>query len=186
MEEVPIVSNAQEDDSATITIFSPETPISRLGFSQRSLNALTKSGYNTVALLLTLDEDALRAIENFGKKSVKEIRIVQERLQRQTKTMVDDRLENMNIPDCRFVYTKEISKNWQGVPLTSTAVVIALIGSTRTETGLTVRCVLDENEYETGLKVADDDFGKINISAAAFHGEWNYTISPNNQSGNVI
>jgi hypothetical protein len=74
-----------------------------------------------------------------------------------------------------------VSKNWQGIPLTSRAVVVALIGSTRTETGLSVRCVLDEKEYETGLKVTDDDFGKINISPATFHGEWNYTISPNNK-----
>jgi hypothetical protein len=65
--------------------------------------------------------------------------------------------------------------------LTSRAIVVALIGSTRTERGLSVRCVLDEKEYETGLKVADEDFDKINISPAAFHGEWNYTISPNNQ-----
>jgi hypothetical protein len=55
--------------------------------------------------------------------------------------------------------------------LTSTALVVALIGSTRTETGLTVTCVLDENEYETGSKITDDDFDTINISVAAFHGE---------------
>jgi hypothetical protein len=71
-----------------------------------------------------------------------------------------------------------ISKNWQGIPLIITAVVLALIGSTRTEAGLTVTCVLDENEYETGLKVADEDFDRINISPANFHGEWNYSISP--------
>jgi hypothetical protein len=33
--------------------------------------------------------------------------------------------------------------------------VAALIGLTRTERGLSVRCVFDEKEYETGLKVAD-------------------------------
>jgi hypothetical protein len=100
-------SNVQEDISSTVASFSPETPISRLGFSQRSFKALTKNGYNTVALLLTLDEDALRAVENLGKKNIKEIRIVQEQLRRQTKAAVDDRLENMNVPDCRFIYTRE-------------------------------------------------------------------------------
>jgi DNA-directed RNA polymerase alpha subunit len=89
MKEVSIVPNAQEDVPVVITIFSPETPISRLGFSQRSFRALTKNGYNTVTRLLTLDEEALGAIENLGKKSIKEIRIVQEQLQRQTKTVVD-------------------------------------------------------------------------------------------------
>jgi hypothetical protein len=107
MEEVPIVPNVQEGILPAIASFSPETPISRLGFSQRSFKALTKSGYNTIALLLTLDEKALEAIENLGKKSIKEIRIVQEQLQQQTKTAVDDRLENMNVPDCRFIYTRE-------------------------------------------------------------------------------
>jgi hypothetical protein len=38
--------------------------------------------------------------------------------------------------------------------------------------------VLDENTYAKGTKIADDDFAKINIHNAAFHGEWNYTIRP--------
>jgi transcriptional regulator with XRE-family HTH domain len=107
MKEVPIVPNIQGDVPVAVTIFSPETPISRLGFSQRSFKALTKNGYNTVALLLTLDEEALETIKNLGKKSIKEIRIVQKRLQRQTKIAVDDHLKNMNVPDCRFVYARE-------------------------------------------------------------------------------
>jgi hypothetical protein len=39
--------------------------------------------------------------------------------------------------------------------------------------------VLDETHYETGLKVTDKDFEKINITCANFHGKWNYSISPN-------
>ncbi|MDR1471324.1 MAG: ISAzo13 family transposase, partial [Synergistaceae bacterium] len=35
-----------------------------------------------------------------------------------------------------------ISKNWQGIPLTNTALVVSLIGTTSTSTGLTVTCVL--------------------------------------------
>ncbi|MDR0585083.1 MAG: hypothetical protein LBG57_12180, partial [Treponema sp.] len=107
MEEVPIVPNAQENVPLAIANFSPETPISRLGFSQRSFKALTKNGYDTVAKVLILNVEAFGAIVNLGKKSIKEIRIVQEQLQRQTKTVVTDRLENMNIPDCRFIYTRE-------------------------------------------------------------------------------
>jgi transcriptional regulator with XRE-family HTH domain len=107
MKEVAIIPNVHKDAPSAIVFFSPETPISRLGFSYRSFKALTKNGYNTVALLLSLDEEALGAIENLGRKSIKEIRIVQEQLQRQTKTAVNDRLENMSIPDCRFIYTRE-------------------------------------------------------------------------------
>jgi hypothetical protein len=59
------------------------------------------------------------------------------------------------------------------------ALVVSLIGTTTTSAGLTVTCVLDEFVYETGIKISDEDFGKINITNAAFHGEWNYTISPN-------
>ncbi|MDR2363459.1 MAG: ISAzo13 family transposase, partial [Spirochaetaceae bacterium] len=72
-----------------------------------------------------------------------------------------------------------ISKNWRGVPLTSTALVVSLIGATTTSSGLTVTCVLDESEYETGIKISDEAFSEINITNADFHGEWNYTISTN-------
>jgi hypothetical protein len=71
-----------------------------------------------------------------------------------------------------------ISKNRQGIPLISAAVVVALIGATKTEKGLTVTCVLDEATYEKGLKVTEDDFAAILIVPADFHGEWNYKISP--------
>jgi len=71
-----------------------------------------------------------------------------------------------------------ISKNWQGIPLVSAAVIVSLIGATKTNKGLSVTCVLDEAVYEKGIKVSDDEFDSINISTATFHGEWNYTISP--------
>jgi hypothetical protein len=71
-----------------------------------------------------------------------------------------------------------ISKNWQGQPLLSVAVIVSLIGSTRTSQGLSVDCVVDSNTYERGVKVADEVFDAINIAPHEFHGEWNYTISP--------
>ena len=73
-----------------------------------------------------------------------------------------------------------ISKNWQGIPLTSTALVVSLIGATSTSTGLMVTCVLDESEYQAGIKISNEEYSSINISATDFHGEWNYTISNNN------
>lgn len=69
-----------------------------------------------------------------------------------------------------------ISKNWQGIPLESTSVIVNLIGSTTTTKGLSIRCVIDENIYNKGIEVTDDEFNSINISKDTFHGDWNYTI----------
>ena len=71
-----------------------------------------------------------------------------------------------------------ISLNWRGKPLTSYEVVVKLIGSTTTASGLKVLSELDTNTYEKGIKVLDKDFNKINIEKDDFHGEWNYTIRP--------
>ncbi len=71
-----------------------------------------------------------------------------------------------------------ISKNWRGRPLTSYEVAVNLIASTTTSKGLKVKCELDTNKYETGLKVNDDEFKKIHIIRDDFHGDWNYTIVP--------
>ena len=42
--------------------------------------------------------------------------------------------------------------NWRGRPLTSHQVIVDLIGATTTTTGLTVHCVLDTDQYPTGIK----------------------------------
>ncbi len=72
-----------------------------------------------------------------------------------------------------------ISMNWQGKPLESYQTVVNLIGATKTRKGLKVKAVLDENIYEKGIKITDEELGKINLSRHEFHGEWNYTISKN-------
>jgi transposase len=72
-----------------------------------------------------------------------------------------------------------ISKNWRGKPLINIETVVNLIGSTTTKTGLTVRCVVSDNKYHLGVKISDKDYNKINVQRQNFHGEWNYTISPN-------
>jgi transposase len=71
-----------------------------------------------------------------------------------------------------------ITKNWRGRPLTSRAVVVNLIGSTTTTTGLTIHAELDESEYPTGTKVTDEELAGVCIKRNKFHGEWNYTILP--------
>ncbi|CEG13939.1 conserved hypothetical protein [groundwater metagenome] len=72
-----------------------------------------------------------------------------------------------------------ISKNWRGKPLISYEVVVNLIASTNTEKGLQVKCELDTNKYQIGIRVTDNEFKKINFVKDEFHGEWNYKIIPN-------
>jgi len=79
-----------------------------------------------------------------------------------------------------------ITMNWRGKPLVSYAVIIALIGATTTEAGLTVKCEQDAAIYQKGTKVSDADMDAINITRAEFHGEWNYTIKPNNRSDGAV
>jgi hypothetical protein len=71
-----------------------------------------------------------------------------------------------------------ITQNWRGQPLISHEVIVNLIASTQTETGLTVRCELDRRLYPTGIKVSKKEFDQINIKGDNFYGEWNYTIRP--------
>jgi Rhodopirellula transposase DDE domain len=74
-----------------------------------------------------------------------------------------------------------ITMNWRGKPLVSHQVIVQLIGSTTTDAGLEVRCEIDRNLYPKGIKVTDEEMEAINIARNKFHGEWNYTISPNQQ-----
>jgi hypothetical protein len=71
-----------------------------------------------------------------------------------------------------------ISKNWRAKPLTSLLVIINLIGSTTTTSGLVVKANLDQSIYPTGIKVSEQEKQNLNIERNDFHGEWNYKISP--------
>ena len=72
----------------------------------------------------------------------------------------------------------QISKNWRGRPLETLSVIISLIASTTTGTGLKIQCGLDQAEYQTGIKVSDEALDELNITRNDFHGEWNYVIHP--------
>ena len=74
-----------------------------------------------------------------------------------------------------------ISQNWRGKPLVSHQVIVQLIGATTTQTGLTVHCELDANRYPKGVKVTNAEMAALATERDPFHGEWNYTISPNRQ-----
>lgn len=75
-----------------------------------------------------------------------------------------------------------ISKNWRGRPLETLEIIVNLIGSTTTSKGLKVKCGIDTMNYETGIKVSDEELSEVNIIRNDFHGEWNYIILPNNIS----
>ena len=71
-----------------------------------------------------------------------------------------------------------ISLNWRGRPLVSHEVIVELIGATTTRTGLTVQAVRDTGGYPTKIKVSAEELAAVRLTPHAFHGEWNYTISP--------
>jgi hypothetical protein len=74
-----------------------------------------------------------------------------------------------------------ISRNWRGKPLVSHQVIVQPIGATTTQTGLTVSRGIDASRYPKGIKVTDAEMAEPAIKRDPFHGEWNYTISPNQQ-----
>ena len=71
-----------------------------------------------------------------------------------------------------------ITINWRGKPLRCFKTIVQLIAATTTSAGLTVRAELDESKYPKGIKISDAQFISINLARHAFHGDWNYTISP--------
>jgi hypothetical protein len=73
-----------------------------------------------------------------------------------------------------FVHFHQLA--WQ--TLRSYRTIVQLIAATTTQAGLTVRAELDENKYPKGAKVSDAQLAAVNLSPHAFHGDWNYTISP--------
>ena len=71
-----------------------------------------------------------------------------------------------------------ITQNWRGRPLVCREVVVNLIGAVTTKQGLRIQSEVDENRYESGRKVTDEEMKQLSIERADFHGEWNYTLVP--------
>ena len=67
-----------------------------------------------------------------------------------------------------------ITRNWRGRPLESLEVVVNLIASTTTTTGL--RVALDTDEYPTGVKVNDALMAALDLTPDKFHADWNDVI----------
>jgi hypothetical protein len=79
------------------------------------------------------------------------------------------------IEHCLFSF---IARNWRGQPLVSRQAVVSLIGATTSTKGLKVYAQLDQNTYERGIKITDAQLAAVNLTPDEFHGDWNYTISP--------
>jgi hypothetical protein len=71
-----------------------------------------------------------------------------------------------------------ITQNWRGRPLTDYAVIVQLIGNTRTTTGLKIRSELDDHTYPLKETVTDEQLAQVQLTPATFHGDWNYTVAP--------
>ena len=74
-----------------------------------------------------------------------------------------------------------ITMNWRGKPLVSHKVIIQLIASTTTGNGLTVTCDIDALAIHAASRSAKPRC-RYQHQPHSFHGEWNYTIAPNQQS----
>ncbi len=72
-----------------------------------------------------------------------------------------------------------IAQNWRGKPLITQQAIVQLIAHTTTKSGLKIESALDERTYEKGIKITDAQMASLNLIQNDFHGEWNYTISPN-------
>jgi hypothetical protein len=78
----------------------------------------------------------------------------------------------------------QITMNWRGRPLITHQVIVDLIGATTTETGLSVRCVLDTGQYPIGVRYTKAEVDALPLSRHDFHGEWNYTLRPDTPDPN--
>ncbi|HEY9628215.1 MAG TPA: ISAzo13 family transposase [Coleofasciculaceae cyanobacterium] len=79
----------------------------------------------------------------------------------------------------------QISQSWRGQPLTTRQMVVNLISQTTTQTGLKVHAQLDEQSYETGIEILEDEFAAIAIERDEFYGEWNYRIKPRTPNSSI-
>ena len=66
--------------------------------------------------------------------------------------------------------------NWRGTSLRELTTIINLIQSTKTDAGLKIHCVLDQNHCEKGKKISDKVMKDLKIVQNSFRGEWNYRL----------
>lgn len=72
----------------------------------------------------------------------------------------------------------EISKNWAGQPLTDLETMLNFIRTTKTDTGLAVSAYLIPENYDTGIKISDQQMRQLNLIHHDTLGLWNYSVRP--------
>ena len=80
----------------------------------------------------------------------------------------------------------EVSKNWAGVPLVDMETIRNCIRSTTTASGLTITAQLDENVYQKGIRITDEQMAQLNIVYHKKYPKWNYTIQPQTKSRIIV
>ena len=76
-----------------------------------------------------------------------------------------------------------ISMNWRGRPLTSLQVIVNLIGSTTSKTGLKAIAASARKSYRTGVRISDETLKNLNTHSQVADGpeqirRWNYLFRP--------
>jgi Rhodopirellula transposase DDE domain len=71
-----------------------------------------------------------------------------------------------------------ISANWAGGPLASYDTMLHFLNATTTEQGLVVTASLTDTQYETGIKISDEQMATLNLTKHSVLPQWNYTIKP--------
>jgi hypothetical protein len=70
----------------------------------------------------------------------------------------------------------QVSSNWQGEPLRSHELILGFIGSTKTTTGLRVQAVLNDKQYQRGIRISDSQMRTVKMTSGDALSNWNYTI----------
>jgi Rhodopirellula transposase DDE domain len=65
-----------------------------------------------------------------------------------------------------------------GRPLASHQVIVELIGTTTTQTGVRVCAELDQGTYPLGVRGRDEQLAAVPLVRHGFHGEGNYRMQP--------
>jgi hypothetical protein len=142
----------------------PLTGLSTLGFDTRRFPPMPPACYRASWQLPGPDSH---------RQATTSLRLLINHLTRSTSSLLDAQWNK--IEHRLFAH---ISMNWRGRPLTSHEVIVNLIGSTATRTGLTVHAEANTNNYPRGIKVTKQDMDALGpqLKPDAFHGDWNYTL----------
>ncbi|MFH0918818.1 MAG: ISAzo13 family transposase, partial [Fibrobacterota bacterium] len=71
-----------------------------------------------------------------------------------------------------------ITQNWRGKVLKTFETIIDLIGNTKTAIGLSVKAMLDNRKYPTGVVIPKSQMDELSLIRDEFHGDWNYVLQP--------